>query len=117
MQTLIQPLNLLIFNMEVGMSVSVHRGWDQVSEAEDHKGEFSLDLYEAAASISIPHENFPHWSICTEWRKRVLICLKVFEDVNNYSRFVSVFIHGGFIISGPVPKGLSPRDDNIDSCL
>lgn len=40
------------------MSVSVHRWWDQVSDAEDHKGEFSLDLYEAAASISIPDENF-----------------------------------------------------------
>lgn len=52
-----------------------------------------------------------------EWRKRVLICLKVFADVNNYLRFVSVFIHGGFIISDLVPKGLRPRDDNIDSCL
>lgn len=65
-QTLIQPLNLLIFNMEVGVSVSVHRWWDQVSDAKDHKGEFSPDLYKAAASISIPAENFAHWSICTE---------------------------------------------------
>lgn len=35
-QTLIQPLNSLISNMEAGMSVSVHRWWDQVSDAKNH---------------------------------------------------------------------------------
>lgn len=42
------------------------------------------------------------------------VCLKAFADTKNYSKaFVTVFIHGGFIVSGLLPKSLRPKDNNM----